>query len=121
MRGIEGLAHLYYSKCTNFVYMKRILYIAILTLIASCTKDMTTSLRHDHQDRAALVAIYEALGGNEWKDNTNWCTDTPIKDWYGVSLCNDRVCRLDLFNNNLVGELPLALVELDGLLKRHWR
>ena len=110
------MAHLYYSKCTNFVYMKRILYIAILTLIASCTKDMTTSPRHDHQDRAALVAIYEALGGNEWKDNTNWCTDTPIKDWYGVSLCNDRVCRLDLFNNNLVGELPLALVELDGLL-----
>ena len=36
-------------------------------------------------DRAALVALYEATDGENWTNNTNWLSDRPIGEWYGVS------------------------------------
>ena len=48
-------------------------------------------------DRAALVALYEATDGANWVDNTNWLTDAPIGDWYGVDTNSaGRVVALDL-------------------------
>ena len=35
-------------------------------------------------DRAALVALYNATDGPNWVDNTNWLTDAPLGEWYGV-------------------------------------
>ena len=35
--------------------------------------------------RAALVALYNATDGPNWVDNTNWLTDAPLGEWYGVS------------------------------------
>ena len=35
-------------------------------------------------DRAALVALYNATGGDNWKDKTNWLSDRPIGTWHGV-------------------------------------
>ena len=46
-------------------------------------------------DRAALIKLYEATGGANWKDNDNWLTGAPINDWYGVNADrNGRVTRL---------------------------
>ena len=58
-------------------------------------------------DRAALVALYNATGGADWKDNTNWLSDGPLDDWYGVTTdANGRVTELNLRNNDLAGEMP---------------
>jgi hypothetical protein len=35
--------------------------------------------------RQALVDFYKATDGDHWKINTNWCTDKPIGEWYGVT------------------------------------
>ena len=49
------------------------------------------------QDRAALVALYNATDGTNWVDNTNWLTDAPLGEWYGVDTDADgRVIRLNL-------------------------
>ena len=37
----------------------------------------------------ALVALYNATDGPNWKENTNWLTEAPLGDWAGVSA--DRV------------------------------
>jgi len=66
------------------------------------------------QHRAALIALYNATGGDNWYDNTNWCSDKPIYEWYGVNHCygdweriqSDCVKSLYLCGNNLIGELP---------------
>ena len=65
-------------------------------------------------DRAALVALYHATGGNNWTNNTNWLSDQPVGVWHGVTTrINDgRVTRLDLSENNLSGRIP---AELEGL------
>ena len=34
--------------------------------------------------RGVLVAIYNATGGANWTNNTNWLSDRPIGEWYGV-------------------------------------
>ena len=35
-------------------------------------------------DRAALVALYNATDGPNWSHNTNWLSDLPISKWDGV-------------------------------------
>ena len=67
-------------------------------------------------DRAALVALYNATDGPNWRNNNNWLTDEPIGDWYNVNTDNDgRVTRLDLSFNQLTGEIPAELGRLSSL------
>ena len=57
--------------------------------------------------RGALIALYEATGGDNWTRNENWLTDKPIDLWYGVSAnSNGRVTHLRLFHNGLHGTIP---------------
>ena len=67
-------------------------------------------------DRAALVALYNATGGADWTDNTNWLSDGPLDDWYGVTTdANGRVTELNLGDNHLAGEMPAELGNLANL------
>ena len=70
----------------------------------------------DASDRAALVALYDATNGENWKNNTNWKTDKPLGEWYGVS-ANDsgQVIELSLSNNGLSGQIPAELGQLENL------
>ena len=67
-------------------------------------------------DRAVLVALYDATGGTNWTNNTNWLTDAPMGQWHGVTTdVSGRVTQLDLDNNGLTGQLPPELDNLDKL------
>ncbi len=67
-------------------------------------------------DRAVLVALYEATGGNDWTQNDNWLGAAPIGQWYGVSVGTDgRVVGIRLPGNKLSGSLPQVLVGLSYL------
>ena len=70
------------------------------------------------KERAALVALFEATDGNNWKHNDNWLSDAPVATWYGVFTDNNgHVKRLQLENNGLGGSIPdlSALTHLWGL------
>ncbi len=67
-------------------------------------------------DRAVLVALYEATGGSNWTKNDNWLTDAPLDTWHGVEAdASDRVRRLNLYNNDLTGVIPPELGTLASL------
>ena len=67
-------------------------------------------------DRAALIALFTATGGSNWTNRTNWSSDTPIREWHGVTTdANGRVTRLHLHENNLQGPIPLELGNLTNL------
>ena len=80
-----------------------------------------------NSDRAALAALYEATDGPNWVDNTNWLTDAPLGEWYGVDTdASGRVVRLDLsgkwyseaqelVRHGLTGEIPPELGNLANL------
>ncbi len=78
------------------------------------------------EDRDVLVALYNATDGPNWPDNTNWLTDAPLGEWYGVYTdASGRVARLvlrgrwdydkDQLAQGLRGELPLQLGDLSNL------
>ena len=73
-------------------------------------------------DWRALVALYNATGGTEWDNDTNWSSSseeapTPeeLRSWHGVSVSGGRVTSLDLSNNGLEGPIPPALGDLSKL------
>ncbi|WP_303169591.1 BACON domain-containing carbohydrate-binding protein [Porphyromonas sp.] len=63
-------------------------------------------LREDQ--RKYLIAFYHATGGAQWKNNTNWLSDKPLSEWYGIRMTSDGrfVFRVDLSDNNLKGPIP---------------
>ncbi len=64
-------------------------------------------------ERNALIAIYNALGGENWTNNTNWCSDKPLGEWYGVTVNEyGSVYSLFLTGNNLDGYLPAEIGDL---------
>ena len=69
----------------------------------------------DSTDRAALVALYNATGGPNWLDNTNWLSNQPLGEWYGVTTdANGRVTELYL-RSNLIGSIPPEVGQLSNL------
>ena len=55
--------------------------------------------------RAALVALYHATDGPNWKNNQFWLSDLPVSTWYGVGGSN-YPGALYLSDNGLKGSLP---------------
>ena len=77
-------------------------------------------------DRDVLVALYHATDGPNWVDNTNWLTDAPLGEWYGVETDNaGRVVGLRLrgrwdnevrrYIPHLSGSIPPELGDLASL------
>ena len=70
-------------------------------------------------DRAALVALYEAIGNKpdpEYDDWDNWLCEAPLDQWDGVTTDeNGRVTGLDLMYYELRGSIPPELGNLSSL------
>ena len=67
-------------------------------------------------DRAALVALYDATGGTNWTNSSNWKSDSHLSQWHGVRTdASGRVTSLILEDNGLRGSLPEELGNLTQL------
>jgi len=72
-------------------------------------------------DAEVLIKLYENTQGDNWKNNQNWKNDQGnfdtlnIKNWYGITVVDDRVTEINLQNNNLNGTLPNGLSHLSKL------
>ncbi len=80
-------------------------------------------------DRDVLMILYNATDGPNWVDNTNWLTDAPLGEWYGVETDNTgRVVGVDLSGrwdsetrrwifHGLSGSIPSELGNLVNLAR----
>ena len=71
-------------------------------------------------DREALVAFYNATGGQGWDDSGTWLSSAPIGEWAGVTTHWEgekygRVAVLRHFGDQLSGEIPAELGNLTYL------
>ncbi len=73
------------------------------------------SAANSDSDRAALVALYHATDGPNWKNRDNWLTDAPLGDWHGVWVEAGRVKQLSLGHNQLAGSIPADVGHLRDL------
>lgn len=102
-----------------------LLLILVFTIIITGKAEADIS----SAERAALIALYNSTNGDNWIDKSGWKT-SPLyldgfalsgteKNWYGVT-CNPEnttVLEIDLYDNNLAGTIPSALVNLANLQK----
>ena len=73
-------------------------------------------------DRATLVALYEAWGGERWNNNKNWLSSLPVRYWYGVTTnADNRVVGLGLNANGIVGTIPAEIGLLTKLTRINLR
>jgi hypothetical protein len=80
-------------------------------------------------ERAALEAFYDATNGDNWTNKTNWKTNKPLYEWYGITVNNNGCVQCidmdgdpnacfatSLANgNNLVGTLSPSVGQLQQL------
>ena len=60
--------------------------------------------------RAALVELFRACDGRRWKQRTNWLSQLPLAQWFGVKVDRSgNVVALLLPYNNLSGVVPASL------------
>ncbi|MCL2097773.1 MAG: hypothetical protein FWH23_03320 [Bacteroidales bacterium] len=64
-------------------------------------------------DSLALINLYHAVNGGIWK--VRWFWATPITQWQGVTVVNNRVVELRMPDNNLSGPLPESMGWLTAL------
>ena len=65
--------------------------------------------------REALIELYNATDGDNWKNNTNWCSDKPLDEWYGIETRGyPYVYFLMLHFNDLKGTLPKGFLTKIG-------
>ena len=91
----------------------------------------SAEIRVENPDRAALAALYNATDGPNWVDNTNWLTDAPLGEWYGVETDRlGKVVVVDLsgrwdserrewVRHGLSGPIPPELGNLSNLQQLH--
>jgi len=74
----------------------------------------------NESDSLALVALYNSTNGDIWKDQDNWLSG-PVSTWFGVAITDGRVTGIDLGMNNMIGQIPSEIGDLDKLrvLKFH--
>ena len=61
-------------------------------------------------ERAALLALYEATGGDNWTNSENWGSNELVREWHGVFTDEQgQVIGLSLGGNRLNGQIPADL------------
>ena len=80
----------------------------------------SVALTTANPDRTALLDLFRSANGESWTTSTNWGTDAPLDEWYGVNLDpRGRVDSLGLRRNNLAGDIPPEIGKLTGLKYLH--
>lgn len=68
------------------------------------------------KERDILMTIYEQMGGEGWTNNSNWGSDLPVSEWFGIHVNRDGlITSIALTENNLTGEIPTGLYEISNL------
>ena len=97
-------------------FLVAVMAVAAMALASAVGTGLAQAQTNTPTDRAALAVLHNATDGPNWNINTNWLSDRPIGEWHGVTTnSNGRVIKLELFSNQLTGEIPPELGGLTSL------
>ena len=56
----------------------------------------------ENAEKQILSQFYRDTNGDNWTNNTNWCTGEPLSEWYGIKVNEaGKVVSINLKGNNL--------------------
>src|SRR6266496_1457174 len=109
----EPAASFFFVLKLLFMKTKFLLFCFLFTF---CANRNNANAQVNVQDSLALVDLYNSTNGVNWVNNTNWLTSNPVSTWYGIiSVSNGRVIYINLETNNLAGQLPSSIGNLQKL------
>ncbi len=117
----RGLIKLLVDKLLseNFIDDDRVFDDATDEELLQAMNDFFVGCEEDpsHESCSLLTPEFSAdiLSKIGWLNSRNWGTSAPLGEWHGVTVKDDRVVELALAKNNLVGEIPPELGQLDAL------
>ena len=101
---------------TRSFFTRRLAYVPWLLAASLVLGSSLGAGKASASDRDVLVALYNATNGDNWRRNTNWLSNRPLGEWFGVTTdANGRVTHLDLDSNRLSGSIPAELGNLTNL------
>ena len=122
---VAGVSNCSRHGCGRVLNSAHTGFVACVLAFTACTMVQEAAAQDSvESDRAALVAFYNATGGPNWTDNTNWLSNEPLSEWHGVTTNDDgRVTELSVGDeddgNQLTGEIPVELGNLAQLEYLH--
>lgn len=78
-------------------------------------KELEEEKKEEERIYNALMTFYNATGGENWTNNTNWGSDKPFSEWYGLGAIDNMITSITLDNNNLKGYIPEEISEFKEL------
>ncbi|NHF58986.1 hypothetical protein FK220_006525 [Flavobacteriaceae bacterium TP-CH-4] len=113
-----GDAGVYYFEATNSIVTGLTLTRNNITLTIDPPID---TCGVSETEKQALLDLYNATNGDNWTNtlagNQPWDTNIPVCDWYGVTVVNDAVVTINLYQNNLVGTIPASIAQLSEVYR----
>ena len=74
---------------------------------------MALTAQVSQKEEQALVDIFLALNGENWVHS--WDINEPVSNWHGVTVKRNQVTEIKLLFNNLEGDLPSSVGDLENL------
>jgi Leucine-rich repeat (LRR) protein len=92
------------------VNIKHLLFFTLLQLLLACFQPNIAWAQCSDvsaAEREALMDFFNATGGNNWNNNTNWGSTQPVSTWAGITVSADacHVTNISLQNRGLTGSL----------------
>ncbi|MFH1051569.1 MAG: Omp28-related outer membrane protein [bacterium] len=104
-----------------FINIDSTYYYEVLN--AASSRDSLYPTYNRRTDSLALIALYNSTDGDNWINNTNWLSDEPIDKWFGVTIVNGRVQKINLRQDKLIGIIPSEigfLSEMESFELGNW-
>lgn len=84
-----------------------------LTTLFACCFALISTAQISTIEKQALVDFFNSTKGSEWF--TSWDLEQPETTWHGVSIVDNKVVAIELGFNNLQGEIPATIGNLENL------
>ncbi|NHZ85772.1 MAG: hypothetical protein GWP19_07815 [Planctomycetia bacterium] len=55
------------------------------------------------------------MDGPNWINNTNWLSNLPVSEWYGITTIDSNVTAIELPRNHLSGQIPDEIGQMTNL------
>ena len=88
--------------------MNKLTYIFVAFFLT-----FSLSAQVSEQEKQALIDLYKATNGDQWRNS--WNLDEDVAKWHGVTVHQNKVVSIKLMFNNLQGSLPASIGNLTHL------